>query len=65
MSDSDLVFRALANPSRRKLLDAFNPQDAHTLTELCEYLDKCEQPRLKAPRELKEAFRGDPWDGED
>jgi DNA-binding transcriptional ArsR family regulator len=43
VTDSDLVFRALADPSRRKLLDALNRHDAQTLTELCEHLDMTRQ----------------------
>jgi len=43
MNDSDSVFRALADPSRRKLLDARNAHDAQTLTELCEHLDMTRQ----------------------
>jgi DNA-binding transcriptional ArsR family regulator len=43
MSDSDLVFRALADPSRRKLLDALNSHNAQTLTELCEHLKMTRQ----------------------
>ncbi len=43
MNDSDLVFRALADPSRRKLLDALNANNAQTLTELCEHLDMTRQ----------------------
>jgi DNA-binding transcriptional ArsR family regulator len=43
MNDSDLVFRALADPSRRKLLDALNASNAQTLTELCEHLDMTRQ----------------------
>jgi DNA-binding transcriptional ArsR family regulator len=43
MSDSDVLFRALADPSRRKLLDALNASDAQTLTQLCEYLDLTRQ----------------------
>ena len=43
MNDSDLVFRALADPSRRKLLDALNADNAQTLTELCEHLDMTRQ----------------------
>jgi DNA-binding transcriptional ArsR family regulator len=39
MNDSDLVFRAPADPNRRMLLDALNAKDAQTLTELCEYLE--------------------------
>jgi DNA-binding transcriptional ArsR family regulator len=43
MNDSDLVFRALADRSRRKLLDALNASNAQTLTELCEHLDMTRQ----------------------
>ena len=43
MNDSGLVFRALADPSRRKLLDALNANNAQTLTELCEHLDMTRQ----------------------
>jgi DNA-binding transcriptional ArsR family regulator len=37
--DPDLLFKALADPSRRKLLDLLNAHDGRTLTELCEHLD--------------------------
>jgi len=43
MNDADLVFRALADPSRRKLLDLLYANDAQTLTELCEHLDMTRQ----------------------
>ncbi len=43
MNDSDSVFRALADPSRRKLLDALYAHDAQTLTELCEHLEMTRQ----------------------
>jgi DNA-binding transcriptional ArsR family regulator len=43
MTDSDVLFRALADPSRRKLLDALNAHDAQTLTQLCEHLDLTRQ----------------------
>ena len=35
MSDDDLVFRALADPTRRALLDALFAHDAQTVSELC------------------------------
>ncbi len=38
MNDSDLVFKALADPSRRRLLDVLYEHDGRTLTELCEHL---------------------------
>jgi DNA-binding transcriptional ArsR family regulator len=43
MVDSDTLFRALADPSRRKLLDALNDDDAQTLTQLCGCLDLTRQ----------------------
>ena len=43
MGDTDLVFRALADSSRRKLLDLLNANDAQTLTGLCEHLDMTRQ----------------------
>jgi len=36
--DIDLLFKALADPSRRKLLDLLCAHDGRTLTELCEHL---------------------------
>jgi DNA-binding transcriptional ArsR family regulator len=34
-SDMDSVFRALADPSRRRLLDGLRDRDGQTLTQLC------------------------------
>ncbi len=36
--DDDLVFRALADPNRRHLLDRLHARDGQTLRELCEDL---------------------------
>ena len=41
--DTDLLFKALADPSRRKLLDLLHAHDGRTLTELCEHLDMTRQ----------------------
>jgi len=43
MNDTDLTFKALADPSRRKLLDMLNANNGQTLTELCEHLDMSRQ----------------------
>jgi DNA-binding transcriptional ArsR family regulator len=43
MTDNDLVFKALADRSRRKLLDLLNVNDVQTLSELCEHLDMTRQ----------------------
>ncbi|HTV85411.1 MAG TPA: metalloregulator ArsR/SmtB family transcription factor [Dyella sp.] len=41
--DADLLFKALADPSRRKLLDVLHAHDGQTLNELCEHLDMTRQ----------------------
>jgi len=41
--DADLLFKALADPSRRKLLDLLHAHDGRTLSELCEHLDMTRQ----------------------
>src|SRR5512135_3541352 len=41
--DTDLLFKALADPSRRKLLDLLHAHDGQTLTELCQHLDMTRQ----------------------
>ena len=41
--DADLLFKALADPSRRKLLDQLHAHDGQTLNELCEHLDMTRQ----------------------
>ena len=41
--DTDLLFKALADPSRRKLLDLLYAHDGRTLSELCEHLDMTRQ----------------------
>src|SRR5919202_882398 len=39
----DEVFRALADPSRRQLLDSLNSRNGQTLRELCSGLDMARQ----------------------
>ncbi len=41
--DADDVFRALADPTRRKLLDLLYEQNGQTLGQLCEPLDMTRQ----------------------
>lgn len=43
----DKVFRALADPSRRKLLDRLYASNGQTLRELCEHLDMTRQAVTK------------------
>ncbi len=41
--DTDLLFKALADPGRRKLLDVLHAHDGQTLNGLCEHLDMTRQ----------------------
>jgi DNA-binding transcriptional ArsR family regulator len=41
--DTDLLFKALADPSRRKLLDLLHAHDGRTLNELCDHLEMTRQ----------------------
>ncbi|MFC5498615.1 ArsR/SmtB family transcription factor [Caenimonas terrae] len=41
--DPDKVFKALADPSRRKLLDQLYERNGQTLGELCQHLDMARQ----------------------
>ncbi len=43
----DDVFKALADPSRRKLLDALREDNGQTLTQLCEHLEMTRQAVTK------------------
>ena len=40
---TDLLFKALADPSRRRLLDLLHAHDGRTLNELCKHLDMTRQ----------------------
>ena len=41
--DADKVFKALADPTRRKLLDLLYEDNGQTLAQLCEHLDMARQ----------------------
>ena len=43
MSEADLLFKALADPGRRKLLDRLHSHDGQTLSELCQHLEMTRQ----------------------
>ena len=43
VSDADLLFKALADPGRRKLLDRLHAHDGQTLGELCQHLEMTRQ----------------------
>ena len=51
----DAVFKALADPSRRKLLDVLHSNNGQTLSELCEHLDMTRQAVTKHLVLLEEA----------
>lgn len=51
----DKVFKALADPSRRKLLDQLHVNNGQTLNELCEHLDMTRQAVTKHLRLLEAA----------
>jgi DNA-binding transcriptional ArsR family regulator len=55
MDDPDLVFRALADPSRRLLLDRLFAENGRTLSDLCEGLNMTRQAVSKHLRILEEA----------
>lgn len=51
----DLVFRALANPTRRRLLDALRKRNGETLGALCADLDMSRQAVTQHLRCLEDA----------
>ena len=56
MSDfEDKVFKALADPGRRLLLDRLHTDNGQTLTQLCQHLDMSRQAVAKHLRVLEEA----------
>lgn len=41
--DADKVFKALGDPTRRRLLDLLSEQNGQTLSQLCDHLDMARQ----------------------
>jgi DNA-binding transcriptional ArsR family regulator len=54
-ADMDKVFKALADPSRRELLDRLRDQNGQTLGQLCAHLDMTRQAVTKHLAALEEA----------
>jgi DNA-binding transcriptional ArsR family regulator len=54
-ADTDKVFKALADPSRRELLDRLRADNGQTLGELCAHLDMTRQAVTKHLAMLEEA----------
>ena len=54
-ADADALFKSLADPSRRKLLDQLHAHDGQTLNELCEHLDMTRQGVTQHLNVLEEA----------
>ena len=53
--DTDLLFKALADPSRRRLLDLLHAHDGRSLNDLCEHLDMTRQGVTQHLSVLEEA----------
>ena len=53
--DTDRVFKALASPARRRLLDALRAHNGRTLGELCTNLDMTRQAVTQHLRRLEDA----------
>ena len=55
MPDIDKVFKALADPGRRLLLDLLHRDNGQTLTALCEHMDMTRQAVTQHLQQLEEA----------
>ncbi len=53
--DADKVFKALADPGRRRLLDLLHLDNGQTLTALCEHMDMSRQAVTQHLRLLEDA----------
>ena len=56
--DHDALFKALADPSRRKLLDLLHAHDGRTLGELCELIGGLDLRSPKGLLQLAKVLRG-------
>ena len=55
MPDIDKVFKALADPGRRRLLDLLHRENGQTLMALCEHMDMTRQAVTQHLQLLEEA----------
>ncbi len=53
--DIDKVFKALADPTRRRLLDLLHRENGQTLTALCEHVDMTRQAVTQHLQQLESA----------
>ena len=53
--ETDLLFKALADPSRRTLLDLLHAHDGRTLGDLCDHLDMSRQGATQHLQQLEAA----------
>ena len=53
--DIDKVFKALADPGRRRLLDQLHSDNGQTLTALCEHMDMTRQAVTQHLQQLEQA----------
>ena len=53
--DIDKVFKALADPGRRRLLDQLHCDNGQTLTALCEHMDMTRQAVTQHLQQLEQA----------
>jgi DNA-binding transcriptional ArsR family regulator len=53
--DIDKVFKALADPGRRRLLDLLHRQSGQTLTALCAHMDMSRQAVTQHLQQLEDA----------
>ena len=53
--DIDKVFKALADPGRRRLLDLLHRESGQTLTALCEHMDMSRQGVTQHLQQLEDA----------